>query len=648
MSQCPSCDAANDAGVSHCAVCGTDVERLAPGALIGGRYEILERLGRGGMGVVFRAHDREFNDVVALKVLRTDTLTPEAVRRFREEIRLARKVTHHNVCRMHEYGEDGDLRYLSMAFMDGIDLRRILRERGPLPAEEGFAVAVAVAEGLQAIHDEGIIHRDLKTPNIMRGSRGVVKVMDFGIAKAAASDGIDMTRTGMIVGTPEYMSPEQVRGEKLGFESDVYALGIVIFEMFTGHVPFRGETPVATLMKQLQEPPPLTGSEADRIPAALVPILERALAKAPGDRYPTARDLAAALVSASRMETSAVAPASVVPTTSETSASALLSGPVPGVAVPPMGRDAPDTISEVVGRRPRTAQVVATAAVGIVILLFAWRPWARSASSTSVAPGIPETTPASTPTCVSGGGDWPARIRLEGFDPAMASQIASRWPFVAVVGASCDVDAVVSAGPPVVIADQGGPLWEPIHATGEAALSELGTRLQALHLIRLLLGPQPGEDGLEIRIARGASTAPERAASLKAGLDRVAYWVKTTRLDRLAVLEIDASGTVSVLYPNQYEKARLRPDDWVRIPATRSIPVEPPRGSETVVAIAFDDASSFAGLDQAYPGLWEGPGDGGRPFRDFRGMEARRFAGEVSRRLSGAGWTRAPGRFRIE
>jgi serine/threonine protein kinase len=270
---------------------------LGSGSILAGRYEILEPLGKGGMGVVYKARDRVLDEDVAIKVLRPDVAaSPEISRRFLAEIKLARAVSHKNVCRIHEYGEDRGLQYISMAFVDGVDLKRILRERGSLPADEAYDVALQVAEGLQAIHDEGIVHRDLKTPNLMMDSRRVVRLMDFGIAKQWEADtAAALTQLGQIVGTPEYMSPEQVRGEKLDARSDIYALGIVLYELFTGQTPFRSETPIAMLMKHLHEAPAFEGAAAEKIPVALVPVLRKALAKSREERFSSVRELGEAL-----------------------------------------------------------------------------------------------------------------------------------------------------------------------------------------------------------------------------------------------------------------------------------------------------------------------------------------------------------------
>ena len=294
---CPSCQAENADTVEVCFTCGRAIGALTQGAVIAARYEILSPLGRGGMGMVYKAHDRMLDETVAIKVLRSEFVnTPEMGRRFRHEIKLARKVSHRNVCRIHEYGEDGGLRFISMEYLEGTDLKQVMRLAGGLQTDEAFDIAIQVAEGLQAIHDMGVIHRDLKTPNLMRDARGVVRLMDFGIAKGSEETGTGgLTQTGAVMGTPEYMSPEQCRGEKIDSRSDLYSLGIVDYELFTGQVPFRGDSAVATIFKHIQDPVPLEGDAARRLPPALIPVLRRLLAKDRKERYASAGEVAEAL-----------------------------------------------------------------------------------------------------------------------------------------------------------------------------------------------------------------------------------------------------------------------------------------------------------------------------------------------------------------
>ena len=311
--ECPSCRAPNEDDAAECFTCGSTLAGTAPikqGDTIGGRYVVRARLGRGGMGTVYRAQDTALEEEVALKVMAAGTaVDPELAKRFRSEIRLARQIAHRNVCRIYEYGEEAGHRFISMELIDGTDVRRLLRDRGPLPAAEAYDIAIQVARGLEAIHEAGIVHRDLKTPNIMRDGQGRVKVMDFGIAKRfdrdAASTGV--TATGHVIGTPDYMSPEQARAEKVDFRSDIYALGVVIFELFTGELPFRAETPMAVLLKHLHEPPPLDGVAGSRLPPAVRRVLRRALAKPPGERHGSMAELISDLERA-RAETSGRGP----------------------------------------------------------------------------------------------------------------------------------------------------------------------------------------------------------------------------------------------------------------------------------------------------------------------------------------------------
>jgi len=286
---CLACRARNDDQATLCATCGEPLP-LRAGSVLAERYEVRALLGRGGMGAVYRAHDRVVDEEVALKVLTGAAGSDEGARRLRSEIRLARQVTHPNVCRIHDCGEDGDLRWISMELVRGDTVRDLLQGRGPFEAARAWDVAVQVAEGLAAVHRAGVVHRDLKTVNLTVDRAGRVRVMDFGIATPAASG--DTGESGYLLGSPEYISPEQARGRPADARSDVYALGIVVFELFTGVVPFRAETPVATLLLHLEAAPPL---DQERLPPALRPVLARALAKDPERRFATAGDMADAL-----------------------------------------------------------------------------------------------------------------------------------------------------------------------------------------------------------------------------------------------------------------------------------------------------------------------------------------------------------------
>ena len=288
--KCQACDSENEARQHLCTECGAEL--IGKGSIVADRYEVIETPGEGGMGTVYLAHDRFLDENVALKMLRASFAgTAEALARFRSEIKLARKVTHKNVCRIHEYAEYGGLRFLSMEVIQGANLKDVVRGTSGLPVADVTDIGIQVARGLQAIHDRGIIHRDLKTANIMRGDGGEVRLVDFGIAKHdSETEDEGLTAAGDALGTPEYMSPEQARGHKLDFQSDLYSLGIVLFELTTGELPFKGGSALDTLIQQIQAPPPI-----ERVPEPLRPIVAKALAKDVADRYASARGIAADL-----------------------------------------------------------------------------------------------------------------------------------------------------------------------------------------------------------------------------------------------------------------------------------------------------------------------------------------------------------------
>jgi serine/threonine-protein kinase len=329
--------------------------RLQPGTVLGGRYEIRSLLGQGGMAVVYRAHDRTLDEEVALKCLRTEISAPNLTKRFLAEIKLARKVRHKNVCGIHEYGEEGGFRYISMELIEGINLKQLIKEKGPLDAEAARELMIQLADGLEAIHEVGVIHRDLKTSNIMLDTGGVARLMDFGIAKELGFDTQTSASSGSILGTPEYMSPEQINGDDISFSSDVYALGIVLFELLTGDVPFWGDSPVVTLYKQLHEAPPLDDPRITVAPA-LRAILARCLAKEPAQRFQRAVEVAAALrravglvtlppePEAGTTEAFAAPPETLAPEATQTVEQVVVAAPEVAEPVPP--EPAPDEAAE--------------------------------------------------------------------------------------------------------------------------------------------------------------------------------------------------------------------------------------------------------------------------------------------------------------
>ncbi len=278
-------------------------------ASLASRYAILGEAGRGGMGVVYKAHDLETGEVVALKVLKPEIASnPAVLERFKNEVRLARKITHRNVCRTYEFGRADAVAYISMEYVDGESLRAVLNRFGGLPPAKTFAVAREICAGLAEAHQQGVIHRDLKPENVMLDRNGHVKLMDFGIARSLE---ISSGTTGSIIGTPEYMAPEQAQGQAVDARTDVYALGLILYECLTGSPAFSGETPIAVALKQVREPPPRPSATTPTIPPATEQMILRCLEKDPARRFQSVAELDAALGQAMPAKTTAVPPGAV-------------------------------------------------------------------------------------------------------------------------------------------------------------------------------------------------------------------------------------------------------------------------------------------------------------------------------------------------
>jgi HAMP domain-containing protein len=265
------------------------------GEVFAGRYEIQGLLGRGGMGVVYRAHDRDLDDAVAIKTLRGEALSadPTLLDRFKQEIRLARRITHPNILRTHDLGETGGLQYLSMEFVKGLTLKQLVDAGDILPTPVGLRIAKQICAGLAAAHEVGVIHRDIKPQNIIIEATGGLKIMDFGIARLKEERG--MTAEGTVVGTPDYMSPEQARGIALDFRSDIYSTGVVLYEVFTGTLPFEGDTPLAVVLKHIQENPPSPQARNPKIDPKISQIILKCMQKDPKNRFQSVNDLYEAL-----------------------------------------------------------------------------------------------------------------------------------------------------------------------------------------------------------------------------------------------------------------------------------------------------------------------------------------------------------------
>ncbi|CAN5363558.1 hypothetical protein BH24PSE2_BH24PSE2_04020 [soil metagenome] len=264
---------------------------LVNDALVADRYRIVELIGVGGMGMVYRARDERLNVEVALKVLRPERIRDEQVmERFRQELILARQVSHRNVVRIHDIGQDGDLHFLTMDYVPGRSLKQMLETEGPFEPSRAAALARDIAEALAAAHRENVIHRDLKPGNVLVGDNGRAYVTDFGVARSLGSSG--MTLHGHIVGTPDYLSPEQARGADVDGRTDIYALGLVLFEMLSGRLPFSGDSLEEVLAQRTIGEPRRLQDLGVQVPPPLRAIIERCLQRDPDDRYADAALLA--------------------------------------------------------------------------------------------------------------------------------------------------------------------------------------------------------------------------------------------------------------------------------------------------------------------------------------------------------------------
>jgi len=270
--------------------------RLDKGTIFAGRYEVLGLLGKGGMGAVYRARDRQLDEVVAVKVLRPEVVKedPTLLDRFKHETRLARKITHRNVLRTHDFGEADGTPYISMEYLDGVTLKDLIQSKGALPTGVGLRIAKQMCQGLDAAHRQGVIHRDIKPQNMLiLPETGELKIMDFGIARGAevkAGSG-GLTTDGTVMGTPDYMAPEQAQGHTVDFRTDVYSLGVVLFEVFTGTLPFKTDNPMATVLAHIQNPPPRPRTRNPKLPEDLEALILRCMEKDPARRFARVGDV---------------------------------------------------------------------------------------------------------------------------------------------------------------------------------------------------------------------------------------------------------------------------------------------------------------------------------------------------------------------
>jgi serine/threonine protein kinase/tetratricopeptide (TPR) repeat protein len=306
--KCPKCHSENPETKQFCADCGTQlpfskdihpevtetlqtpIHELTTGSTFASRYQIIEELGKGGMGKVYKVFDTEIKEKIALKLIKSDiSVDHETIERFRNELKFARKIRHKNVCQMFDLAKEEGSYYITMEYVHGEDLKRLIRKMGQLSPGQAILIAKQVCEGLAEAHKLGVVHRDLKPQNIMVDEEGNARIMDFGIARSLKIKGI--TGAGVMIGTPEYMSPEQVEGKDVDQRSDIYSLGIILYELVTGRVPFEGETPFTIGVKQKSEIPKNPKQINPNIPEDLSGIILKCLEKDKTNRYQTAGEV---------------------------------------------------------------------------------------------------------------------------------------------------------------------------------------------------------------------------------------------------------------------------------------------------------------------------------------------------------------------
>ncbi|MHB0971087.1 MAG: serine/threonine-protein kinase [Thermoanaerobaculia bacterium] len=317
MANCPFCGFDGLEEGQTCAVCGADASTMtrvasaadgstaiAPASaqsqpspsIFAERYIVDAMVGRGGMGAVFRVRDHTDGATRALKILHAGAdVDQSALRRFRREAEILGRINHPSIPRIYDSGVRGRQMYLVTDFIEGDSLRSAIRKRGAFPIDEAARIAIAIAECLDVAHAHGVIHRDIKPHNVMLSPGGAIWLLDFGIARDVGIKAESITGTGVLVGTPEYMSPEQFQGAQVDGRSDIYSLGVLLFQLATGTLPFVADTPVSFAIKHTQEPPPNPRAIRAEIPMWMARIILRCMEKEPRNRYATAGDIAADL-----------------------------------------------------------------------------------------------------------------------------------------------------------------------------------------------------------------------------------------------------------------------------------------------------------------------------------------------------------------
>ena len=370
--KCPKCDTENRPDSKYCRECATSLtgaeeaqplptqtieaprEELTTGSKFAGRYQIIEELGKGGMGKVYKANDTDIKEKVAIKLIKPEISTDKkTIERFQNELKFARKIRHKNVCQMYDLNREDGTYYITMEYVAGQDLKKLIRQTGQLAIGTLINIAKQVCDGLAEAHQLGVVHRDLKPSNIMIDADGNARIMDFGIARSIEGKGI--TGAGVMIGTPEYMSPEQVEGKDSDQRSDIYSLGVILYEMVTGRVPFEGDTALSIAVKHKTEEPKDPKEHNRQIPNVLSYLILKCLEKDKEKRYQSAKELISALENIERN----------IPTTEK--------------VVPKKKPITSKEITVTLGLKKILLPVLGVAAL-ITAALIIWSPWKQSES----------------------------------------------------------------------------------------------------------------------------------------------------------------------------------------------------------------------------------------------------------------------------